>query len=437
MRSPWRASPPPSESGDDAGVGLKDFFKRTFGAAAAATAPQVITLREPDIARAFPLQTPRTSEGRRRAHVKPCSCGAQLVEVLVTTGAALGDHELWRSYPLAVDGWVCATCSKITLPRFLEPEEVNALSERGISAAKRGDLDEAEMCFRRITNAWPGYPAGHADLSTVLGQKLIAAEKSGAPTTMILRELRLHLHEAVVDAEPAQRPRLLHLLGRAYLRNDDVTGAIAAVDEVLSRVGDGAERTEVESVRAWIVGRGDLYDRGCERIDPHMRVHDRPWAPPDAAARIEIARGIDDLLRHVDAKPDSWPALWIAGKGKQALGEHAAAAALFGRAAVINPTQVDVRREHALALQEAGDFAGAVAAAHAACATDPSDAGLVCNLALAQLFAGDVAAAHASAARAVAMDGDDRINRKVLELITEVRDGKRKRPTSPSELEKG
>lgn len=416
-------------------MGIKDFFKRTFGGADAQAAPTVITLREPDIARAFPLQTPRASEGRRRAHVEPCSCGAQLEEVIVTTGGALGDAELWRSYPLAVDGWMCATCSKITLPRFLEPEEVNALSERGISAAQRGDFDEAEMCFRRITNAWPGYAPGHADLSTLLGQRLVAAETAGAPTTMILRDLRLHIHEALFDAEPAQRPRLVHMLAQAYLRADDVAGIDAAIDEVLSRVTDDAERKEIEGIRAWARGRGDLYDRGCMRIDPHMRAHDRPWVEPDAAACIAIARGIDDLLRHVEVRPESWQALWIAGKGKQALGDHAAAAALFGRAAAINPTQVDVLREHALELQAAGDFAGAVAAARAACATDAKDAGLVCNLALAQLLAGDVAASHASATRAVAMDKADRSNRKVLALVTDVRDGKRVRPTSISDIE--
>ena len=146
-------------------------------------------------------------------------------------------------------------------------------------------------------------------------------------------------------------------------------------------------------------------------------------------------RGIDDLLRHQKANPTSWQALWIAGKGRQALGDHAGAAEAFSASFAQQPENPNVGREYAQALIELGKYGEAEKVERTACEASPKDAGLVANLALILLLAGRLEEAEQVAARSVRMAPTDPINSSLLERIQGVRAGRQPQPRSLADLE--
>jgi Flp pilus assembly protein TadD len=82
-----------------------------------------------------------------------------------------------------------------------------------------------------------------------------------------------------------------------------------------------------------------------------------------------------------------------------------------------------------------GKFPEAVAAARLAVQVERSDPGLQANLALALLLAGDTDEALDQAEQAAARNPQDEINRDLLAVIREVKDGRRPQPKTLAELE--
>jgi tetratricopeptide (TPR) repeat protein len=178
----------------------------------------------------------------------------------------------------------------------------------------------------------------------------------------------------------------------------------------------------------------DAYRKGCRLLKRHLTLQDRePASSP--AKEVEVQEGIRCLQRAAALQPRSWPAWWMVGKGYQALADHARACEAFRQAARLCQENADVPRELCLECLHLGNFAEAVDAARLAVRINRSDPGLQANLALALLLAGDVDEALGQAEQAVARDPKDEINRNLLGIIREVKDGRRPRPATLAEVE--
>ena len=93
------------------------------------------------------------------------ACQKPFEEVFLTTGGLLGDPDLFRDMPVAVDGWMCLGCGTLRYPRRVEATQVNAWIMEGAEHGRAGRFAEAELCFLRVTWDWPGYPVAHVNLA--------------------------------------------------------------------------------------------------------------------------------------------------------------------------------------------------------------------------------------------------------------------------------
>lgn len=365
-----------------------------------------MVLRNLERARQFPLQA--ESEGRRRGELEACqSCGGKVQEVLFTTEPAL-----WSQYPLALDGWVCPDCGEVVTPRFLEPEEAEALFQNGLSAAEAGQFEEAERALRRLCNSWPRYAPARVYLAQVL---MLADESQVSP------EVDAHLEAALSGEGLSNQAPLAELLARAQLMRNDVEGALQAITRCSLEPEYAVQLVE------WTRARGDLYERGSRALIELLE-------QGQGAPREAVSRAVDDLLEHLQHRPESWAALWLAGRGQALLGELEASCVLLRRASQLEPEHPDVLREYSLALLRVGQNEEALEPARKASQVRPEDAGLLTNLAVAELLGGDPDAAKALAERALRLNPKDANNRSLLLLLEDVCMGRCGPPRSLGEI---
>jgi tetratricopeptide (TPR) repeat protein len=178
----------------------------------------------------------------------------------------------------------------------------------------------------------------------------------------------------------------------------------------------------------------DAYRRGCDLVKKHMVLHDQQPAP-SPAREAELQEGVGLLQRAVTLQPLSWPAWWMLGKGHQARADHQRAYEAFRQATRLWKKNADVPRELCMECLELGKFPEAVEAARLAVRIERSDPGLQANLALALLLAGDVDEALDQAEQAAARNSRDEINRYLLAIIREVKDGRRPQPKTLADVE--
>ena len=177
-----------------------------------------------------------------------------------------------------------------------------------------------------------------------------------------------------------------------------------------------------------------VYKKGSDLVMKHINLHDREPAPAPTK-EADLREGLGSLQRAVAIQPRSWPAYWLIGKAYQALDDHPRACAAFRQAVRHCKDNADVARELSLECLQLGTFKEAVEAARLAVRVERSDPGLQANLALALLLAGDVDDALDQAEQAVARSPGDEINRNLLAVIQEVKDGRRRQPNTLAELE--
>ncbi|HEY4239493.1 MAG TPA: hypothetical protein VGM88_06740 [Kofleriaceae bacterium] len=142
----------------------------------------------------------------------PCDgCGKPVVEVLLTTGGAWGDPELWRDVPLAVDGWACTACGTVRYPRPVTADHIMALEADGLAHANAGRYEQAELAFARMVWDWPGYFSGHINYAEVTRMRLASepwlAPEVRAPIVARMRaqyEAAIAAHEAEPDEKQAR-----------------------------------------------------------------------------------------------------------------------------------------------------------------------------------------------------------------------------------------
>jgi tetratricopeptide (TPR) repeat protein len=178
----------------------------------------------------------------------------------------------------------------------------------------------------------------------------------------------------------------------------------------------------------------EAYRKGCGLLNKYLTRHGRgPVSSSEKEA--EVREGIRLLQRAVAIQPRSWAAWWVLGKGHQALDDHPRAYEAFRQATRLCEDNADVPRELCLECLQVGKFTEAVEAARLAVRIERSDPGLQANLALALLLAGGVDEALGQAEQASARDPKDDINRHLLTVIREVKDGRRPQPKTLAEVE--
>ncbi len=216
-------------------------------------------------------------------------------------------------------------------------------------------------------------------------------------------------------------------LVQVLLRREAVGKALEAIERAQSPELDEPTRRAIGELHRYVELRGDLYERGSAALLKRVKIHDVPWSPPDERVRRRLQEGVDLLLRHQRANAASWQALWLAGKGLQALGDVEGAVREMARAFSMKPDQANVAREYVMTLLEVDRAADAEPVARAACNARPTEAGLVANLALVLLLAGKVDDAVETIERALEMDRNDKITAALAGRIGEVQRGLRPR----------
>ncbi|WP_207217670.1 MULTISPECIES: hypothetical protein [Sorangium] len=388
-----------------------------------------VILRDLERAKVFP-QEPREPGRREMAACERCD--GPLRKVVFTTAGGGDQVEIWRRYPLAVDGWMCRRCGWSAMPRFISAEESVEYGRVAAEHASTGQFDDAEFWLRRIIGSWPGYAPGYADLGQLSSARAEAATGPEAKAR--------HRSEAegwlrrAVDADPDRRLAGVRVpLARALALTGKEREAFEVLDGLL---GDPAlpasVRAEAEALAADLRDGRALFTRAAE-MSGHLALE--PRSKPLAAADRDALERARALLRQAAERKGAFANLWLLGKVEMRLGELDAALAALQHAHAIDPEQADGCRELGAVYLELDRARDALPIARRAIELRPEDAGLRCNLAVILLLTGDVEGALAEANAALSLDPTDAITRGVLELIDDVVTGRRQRPRSLAEAE--
>jgi tetratricopeptide (TPR) repeat protein len=343
-----------------------------------------LVFRDVERARTIPQEAAQAGP----KHLGICErCASPLRKVVFTTAGGGAQAEIWRAYPLAVDGWVCTACGWSAAPRFITPEESVGYARRGAEHAANGELDDAEFWFRRILGSWPGYHAGYADLGQVTSARADAASDF-ADKERYRREASRWLERAIeLDPEctiAGIRPPFARILAMT----GDEPRAIELLESVLAR-NEVAEavRSAASALLADIRSGKALFGRATELMG--SAILEPPAKPLSAAARAAIERG-RTMLAEAAERDATFPTLFFLGKSELRLQNWQAACAALQRACEVDPSEVDGWRELTWAYLEQGKAADALPLARRASELKPEDSGLQCNLAVVLLLNGEV-----------------------------------------------
>jgi hypothetical protein len=173
-----------------------------------------------------------------------------------------------------------------------------------------------------------------------------------------------------------------------------------------------------------------VFQEATDLIWPYIQLHGvDPKDPATEEGSKQIHDGIEKLKAVIDFNPTNYGAHWVTGKAYQALEDHEQAYSSLQLAYALEPDNPDVARELMHTCLALGKGKEAVKVAQHAASLRPEDSGLEANLALALLVAGRVDDALATAQSALDRSPDDEITKTLLGVITDVKDGKRDRPT--------
>jgi len=388
-----------------------------------------LVFRDVGKAKALPQEPPQAGP-KHRGICEQCS--GPLRKVVFTTAGAGAQAEVWREYPLAVDGWVCSACGWAAAPRCISPEESIEYGRRGAEHATAGEFDDAEFWFRRIIASWPGYHAGYADLGQLMSVRAEAASDRDAREHY--RSEALRWFERAVEADPECSLPGVRL---PYARILAVTGGDAKATKLLESIAGMSEApeallAEANALLASIQDGDALFSRATETMGETLFEPPQVGMSAGALSAMERGRG---LLAEAARRKADFPTLFMLGKAEQRLQNWEAARAAFHAAHELDPDQVDGCRELCHVYLELGLGDRALPLARRAVELRPDDSGLQCNLAVALLLAGDIDAARATSSAALTRDPSDAVCQLVRQVIDDVDAGLRPRPRTLAQLE--
>jgi tetratricopeptide (TPR) repeat protein len=177
------------------------------------------------------------------------------------------------------------------------------------------------------------------------------------------------------------------------------------------------------------------YEEGVRLIEKEIYVHEaRPDGPPGWFAQRKLKKAIDCFEQALRINPEAWQAMWCLGKIHQRLGNDQLELSWFRRAHRLAPTEPDVCREAAHAAMNVGRAEEGIGFCRSAIEASPDDPGLKANLALALVLAGKHDEAQTAAREAATANPQDQVSRQVLEVIRDIRAGKRPQPRTLKEM---
>jgi Flp pilus assembly protein TadD len=180
---------------------------------------------------------------------------------------------------------------------------------------------------------------------------------------------------------------------------------------------------------------GRIFEEAAALIKDEIQLHDRPELPaPGWFLRRKLKRAIALFGRVLELKPDNWSAMWLVGKVYQRLGDPTYALSWFERAHQENPSQPNIAREASMCAMDAGRHDAAITFAKHAIQIEPHNVGLHANLALAYLVAARVTDAKASIERALADDPADKISQTIQAIVMHFVGNSRTPPATTPEL---
>lgn len=179
----------------------------------------------------------------------------------------------------------------------------------------------------------------------------------------------------------------------------------------------------------------NLFNEAIEYIHPYMLlVGGTPRKASNSFAQAEIKKGIQLLDRVTEINPVNWSAYWVKGKAYQALEDDKNSYYEFKKAYLLESNNSDVARELAMECLFLGKGNESVKVAKHACELNPEDAGLIANLGLAYLIDGDIENAFTTTKLAYDLNPKDKITRRQLLAIIEIKLGNRKAPKKLDDL---
>ncbi|HEY2404989.1 MAG TPA: tetratricopeptide repeat protein [Polyangiaceae bacterium] len=386
-----------------------------------------LVLRELARAKALPQEPKEPGPARMTECAR---CGGRMREIVFTTAGGGEQLEVWREYPLAVDGWVCAGCGNAVMPRHISLEESLEFGRRGAEHAGGGNFDDAEFWFRRIIGSWPNYPPGYADLGQLFMARSDAA-KSADDKHRYRRDAAAWLRRAI-DGDPERKLLPVRVtFARALALNGSEAEALAMLAALGQDAGlSESVRTEADQLAKDIGAGKALFARAVELAKDTVLEPPGKVLTAHARSALERARG---LLRDAREREQNFATCWYLGKVELRLGDTKSAAIHLEEAHSLNPDQPDGCRELCLAYLELDRVQDALPMAQHALGLRPDDASLRSNLALVHLFIGDVNRALTEVRAALASEPNDKITAALARMIEDVSAGRRKRPRSMAE----
>ncbi len=175
----------------------------------------------------------------------------------------------------------------------------------------------------------------------------------------------------------------------------------------------------------------EYYQKGLSCIEPYIIINGKPRSRPNTD---KIKEGIKYLDAVTKINPENWSAFWLKGKAYQALGKSESAYNEFKKSFDIQKENPDVARELTIEALNLGKGEEGVEIAKHALSLKPNNPGLMANLGLAYLINGEIDNAEDITRKAINLDPLDEINKRVLDIIEEVKSGKRPQPKKYSDL---
>jgi tetratricopeptide (TPR) repeat protein len=380
--------------------------------------PGIVVLRRKELAE--PIRRP-TKPNFSDELPGPCDkCARPLVEMFITTGGAMGDPELWRDHPVAVDGWACTTCGVFSYPRRISPARITELATEGVEHGRAGRFAEAELCFARMVWDWPGYVAGHLNYAEALRDRLHQAPPGDDAARRRVTRRMIEQYEEAVEA--FTRDRGPAVAAGSISRACITLAELAIQDRALDRAKryldlclglDGIPEVNKISARelaGYVATRRDLFDEAAKVLSPRIRLASRPARPPATPdERKAVVDAIEQLEQHIALAPDRWQAAWLHAKALHLVGKDDLALDAWRRAFQRFGNQRELARDFGIELLEAEHNAEARDVNRAITERLPDDATLWCNLAVTELLCGDLDAADVALQRSMMLDPGDKI----------------------------
>ncbi|HLL24706.1 MAG TPA: tetratricopeptide repeat protein, partial [Kofleriaceae bacterium] len=354
----------------------------------------VVVLRNAEVI--AKLRQPREANSSHEA--APCECGQPMREVMITTGGPQGDPALWRSHPMAVDGWACMACGTFRYPRPMSPAQIVEILDAGVEHGRAQRLAHAEQAFLRVIWDWPGYPPAHLNYAEATRSRLHHTAQDLDEETRAALVARMIEHyeravEQVTESDPAFDRAYITLIEHA-LGERQLDRAKHFVDRLSLLTNlDDETRARAAEYRAYIDERRDLFDAAAQVVMPHIELVDRPAKPPTPEERVAIDGALRDLEHHIALAPGRWQSAWLYGKALFAAGRPDDGFAAFARSAAQFPDCVEIARDYSQHLLKAERNTEARDVCRSIVAHQPEDAAMLCNLAVCELLCGDVDAA--------------------------------------------